>query len=187
MIGYIQLKSVMLVQNIITDRLLLRPPGLSDATAIEYLAGDPRVSVWTSCFTTPFSYQQSVHWIKKSIVAMNSGHSIILAITLKKMGNFIGMVSLRFTENEVPQLGYWLGAEYQGKGYCTEAVSALMNYGFNQLKLPEILARCACNNTASKNVMLRCGMQKTTKEPSSEIIKGKRVTLVSYSKKRLKS
>lgn len=100
------------VQYIITERLLLRPLKLSDSTPIEYLAGDPRISVWTSSFTKPLSKQQSVSWVNNTIAAMNSGHTIILAITLRKTGGFTGVVSLRFSENGVPQLGYWLGTEY---------------------------------------------------------------------------
>lgn len=173
------------VQNIITERLFLRPLELSDSMPIEYLAGDPRISVWTSSFTTPFSHQQSIRWVNNAIAAMNAGPTIILAITLRKTESFIGVVSLRFSDNGVPQLGYWLGTKYHGMGYCTEAVNALIQYAFNQLELPEIMARCASNNTASKNVMLRCGMQEIIEESSSEIIKGKRVTLVVYRKKRL--
>lgn len=174
-------KTVMSTKNIITERLLLRPLELRDSTPIQYLAGDPRISVWTSSFTTPFSHQQSVRWVNNTIKAMNSGQSINLSIILRKTGGFIGVVSLRFFENRVPQLGYWLGTEYQGRGYCTEAVSAL---GLSQLELPEIMARCASNNTASKNVLVRCGMQEVAGEFSSEIIKGKRVPLAVYSKKR---
>lgn len=177
------MKQTMLVQHIITERLLLRPLELSDAKTIEHLAGDPLISMWTSSFTTPFSHQQSIRWVDNSIIAMNSGQSIILAITVKKMRHLIGVVSLRFSENEIPQLGYWLGTEYQGKGYCTEAVNAVIEYGFERLKLPEIMARCAANNTASKNVMLRCGMQKIEETPSIKIIKKSPVLLISYSKK----
>lgn len=173
------------IQNIITERLLLRPLELRDSTPIQYLAGDPRISVWTSSFTTPFSHQQSVRWVNNAITAMNSGQSIIFSIILRKTGSFIGVVSLRLFENRVPQLGYWLGTEYQGRGYCTEAVYALIQYGLSQLELPEIMARCASDNIASKNVMVRCGMQEITGESSFEIIKGKRVPLAVYSKKRL--
>ncbi|HDX8866145.1 TPA: GNAT family N-acetyltransferase [Klebsiella michiganensis] len=78
-------------------------------------------------------------------------------------------------------MGYWLGAAYQGKGYCTEAVRALLHYGFNQLKLDVIKARCADNNTASKNVMHRCGMQEIPGSISTVGIKGEQVKLNIFS------
>ena len=45
------------------------------------------------------------------------------------------------------------------------------------------MARCADNNTASKGVMLRCGMKKIAETPSIKIIKDIPVAQISYSKK----
>ncbi|WP_349824365.1 GNAT family N-acetyltransferase [Brenneria sp. g21c3] len=53
-----------------------------------------------------------------------------------------------------------MGAENWGKGYCTEAVRAMIHYGFRQLGLCRINARCDDENIASKHVMLRCGMRR---------------------------
>ncbi|MCM2448476.1 GNAT family N-acetyltransferase [Rahnella sp. CG8] len=164
-----------------TDRLILRPLVLEDAQAIQQLAGDPRVAIWTTSFTTPFSHQQSVNWVNRAINAMQAGQAISLAITLSESAKLIGVVNLRLPENERPQLGYWLGVAYWGKGYCTEAVQALLRYGFRQLGLEQIHARCYDNNVASEKVMLRCGMRKEPTAPITEEIKGLPVRLVNYS------
>ncbi|EKY3917445.1 GNAT family N-acetyltransferase [Enterobacter hormaechei] len=171
----------MIFHPLMTDRLILRPLEQRDIPVVQQLAGDPRISEWTASFTTPFSLEQSARWVNRAINTMQSGQSVILAITLRPTAELTGVVSLRLTGSETPQLGYWLGTAYQGKGYCTEAVRAMLYYGFNQLKLEEITARCADNNTASKNVMRRCGMQEIPGAMSTVGIKGVQVKLKTYS------
>ncbi|QTF06577.1 GNAT family N-acetyltransferase [Brenneria izadpanahii] len=170
----------MTIPTIPTDRLILRPLAPEDAEAVRLLGGDPRVAQWTASFTSPFSRQQSEDWISRAIRAMQAGEAVTLAITLRSSAALIGVVSLRLPENATPHLGYWLGAENWGKGYCTEAVRAMIHYGFRQLGLRRISARCDDDNAASKHVMLRCGMRKEQRPPMIEEIKGRRITLVDY-------
>lgn len=171
----------MTFQPLMTDRLILRPLEQRDIPVIQQLAGDPRIAEWTASFTIPFSLEQSARWVNRAINTMQSGQAVILAITLRPTAELTGVVSLRLTGNETPQLGYWLGTAYQGKGYCTEAVRALLHYGLSKLKLKEITARCADNNTASKNVMRRCGMKEVMGVTSTVKIKECWVELRTYS------
>ncbi|PWC19506.1 GNAT family N-acetyltransferase [Brenneria corticis] len=113
--------------------------------------------------------------------AMQTERAITLAIILRSSMNLIGVVNLRLPENETPHLGYWLGAAYWGKGYCTEAVLEMLRYGFSRLGLQQINARCYDNNAASEKVMRRCGMRKEPESPVTEEINGRRVRLVNYS------
>ncbi|WP_263458531.1 GNAT family N-acetyltransferase [Brenneria tiliae] len=112
---------------------------------------------------------------------MQTERAITLAIILRSSMNLIGVVNLRLPENETPYLGYWLGAAYWGKGYCTEAVLEVLRYGFSRLGLQRINARCYDNNVASEKVMRRCGMRKEPESPVTEEINGRRVRLVNYS------
>ena len=166
--------------NITTDRLLLRPIKLIDIIPIIYLAGDPNVSKWTSSFTTPFNHQQSQHYVEKAISEMDSGHSISLSIIIKQIGLFAGVISLKLSENTYPELGYWIGSKYQKNGYCTEADSSILLFGFSKMKLSNIVGVCAHNNAASQNVMLRCGMKEIPGKCTKKVIKGELVSLVSY-------
>lgn len=52
-----------------------------------------------------------------------------------------------------------MGASYWGKGYCTEAVQAIIRYGFEVLDLHKIVARHIVSNPASGRVMQKAGMQ----------------------------
>ena len=47
---------------------------------------------------------------------------------------------------QVRMLGYWLDESYWGKGYMTEAVQGVLNYGFEELRLSLITATCYPHN-----------------------------------------
>ena len=73
----------------------------------------------------------------------------------------IGCVSLRIKrEDQRAELGYWLGRPYWGQGYCTEAVRAVLDFGFGQLGLNRIFACHFARNPASGRVMQKAGMSR---------------------------
>ena len=55
-------------------------------------------------------------------------------------------------------MGYWVGAPYWGRGYCTEAARAILRYGFEELGLHRIHAQHFARNPASGRVMQKIGM-----------------------------
>lgn len=61
----------------------------------------------------------------------------------------------------VPEVGlFWaVAATHQGRGYATEAATALVEFGFRDLRLRRIVATTATDNTASIAVMRRLGMR----------------------------
>lgn len=59
--------------------------------------------------------------------------------------------------NRRTSIGYWLGAEFQGKGLMTKACAALIDYAFGQLKLNRIEIRCATGNKKSRAIPERLG------------------------------
>lgn len=61
--------------------------------------------------------------------------------------------------NKIGVVGYWLGEKYQGKGIMSKALKALINYGFNDLKLNRIEIRVAVENKKSKALPERFGFK----------------------------
>ncbi|WP_339190205.1 GNAT family protein [Paenibacillus sp. FSL R5-0490] len=82
-----------------------------------------------------------------------------LAICLKSDGRLLGGVGIHLMEKTNAEIGYVLNPTYQGKGYAAEAASALLGFGFNELDVHRIYAKCRPHNTASENVMKKIGMQ----------------------------
>jgi RimJ/RimL family protein N-acetyltransferase len=63
-------------------------------------------------------------------------------------------------ENEnSAEIGYWIAKDCWGNNYATEAVSALLNYCFKNLKLSVVYGMCHNKNKASVRVMEKCGMK----------------------------
>ena len=56
-------------------------------------------------------------------------------------------------------LGYALGIRYWGQGYMTEAVRAVIRFGFEKMSLDVISATCYPDNLASRRVLEKCGFQ----------------------------
>lgn len=83
-----------------------------------------------------------------------------LAVILKAEKRLIGSIRIGVLseENREADLGYGIDPAYWGRGYATEAVGALIDFGFLDLKLHRIVARCDQDNVASRRVMERLGM-----------------------------
>jgi RimJ/RimL family protein N-acetyltransferase len=57
------------------------------------------------------------------------------------------------------EFGYWIGKDYWGKNYCTEAVRELIRYGFEQLGLNRIFGQHLARNPGSGRVMEKAGLK----------------------------
>lgn len=143
----------------ITERLLLRAPQLSDAVHIYHLARDRRVSEMLLNMPHPYERYEAEAWVERARARIESGDGLPLVILRRADGQLIGSVGLwpNYLHRRA-ELGYWLGVDYWGRGYMSEAVQALIDFGFAELGLNRIFATYFTNNPASQRVMLKCGM-----------------------------
>jgi 3-dehydroquinate dehydratase/shikimate dehydrogenase len=58
-------------------------------------------------------------------------------------------------------MGWRLAHEFWGRGYATEGALAALKYGFQRLKLDEIVAFTAVANARSRNVMEKIYMHRS--------------------------
>lgn len=84
-----------------------------------------------------------------------------LAVILRDTGKMIGTCGfVRFDDaNRSAEVGYVLNPAYHRRGYGTEALSAILHFGFSQLRLHRIEARFMKENVASRRLAEKCGMQ----------------------------
>jgi ribosomal-protein-alanine N-acetyltransferase len=84
----------------------------------------------------------------------------VWAVTDKATGGLLGQCGLRFLPeiNEVEVL-YLLARAHWGQGLASEAAQAALAYGFDQVGLQRIIALTKPENTASRRVMEKLGMQ----------------------------
>lgn len=91
------------------------------------------------------------------------------ALEARETGEFIGRVGLDEVDEDMPyaglDIGWRLTRSAWGHGYATEAALACLVFGFEALRLPEVLASTTVNNLRSQAVMRRIGM---TRDPADD-------------------
>ena len=145
--------------DITTERLLLRKYQLQDANRVQELVGNFEVSKTTQNIPHPYTLKDASGWISSHAENLENGTRIAYAVTLKDSRELIGTVSLIKIVNGEASLGYWIGQPYWGKGYCSEAVSALLEFSKKELGLNRIYADHLTTNPASGRVMIKNGMK----------------------------
>ncbi len=146
----------MIVSEIETARLKLRPYTDADIPHLIPLIGAREVAATTARIAHPYSEQDAREFIAES----HRDDKIWLAITLRSDGHLCGGIGLRLeSEHQRAELGYWIGVPYWGHGYATEAARAMICHGFEVIKLHRILATCMTHNPASSKVLVKLGMR----------------------------
>jgi RimJ/RimL family protein N-acetyltransferase len=145
---------------LITPRLRLRSPALSDAPAIQQLAGDPAVANNTLNIPHPYVDGLAEEWIRDQELALATGSGLALVLTRQRDDQLIGVIGLTLqSRHSRGELGYWIGRAFWGKGYATEAARAMVAHGFNSLGLHRVHACHFCRNPASGRVLQKAGLR----------------------------
>lgn len=139
-----------------TERLVLRPFQKEDAESFFTCCRNPNLG--NNAGWPPHRTLEESRKILQSVFIEQEG---IWAVTLKDTRQLIGSVGIiadpKRENSQVRMLGYWLDETYWGKGYMTEAVKAVLKYGFEELKLSLITANCYPHNERSQHVLKKNG------------------------------
>lgn len=142
-----------------TERLVLRPFLAADAAAVQRLAGDREVAAMAGGnIPHPYPDGAAEQWIAGHEREFREGRRLTLAIAQDEAG-VLGNVSLMNLsgQHRRGELGYWVGRPYWSMGYCTEAVRAVVDFGFRTLALNRIEGRCFRRNIRSARVLEKAG------------------------------
>ena len=157
-----------------TKRLILRDHFLNDWVEIHEYASIPEVSKYDSW--GPNTEKDSKDFVDRMIQQAEEvpRFKYDLAIFHKQDQKVIGGVGVRRASQEsyVADLGYAINPNYQGQGFATEAVQAILRLGFDKLGLKIIFATCDVKNIASYKVMEKCGMIKVGELKNFKEFKG---------------
>jgi len=138
-----------------TGRLTLRAPRRGDAKAIAALANDRRIAANTARIAHPYGAADAEQFIA-SVNKRDSETCFVIMLA----DRLIGACGLDPREDG-PELGYWLGAPYWGRGFATEAARALIDHAFGELKHATLQAGARVSNPASRRVLEKCAFQWT--------------------------
>jgi RimJ/RimL family protein N-acetyltransferase len=156
-----------------TPRLTLRWLDEGDAAAQFALFSDPEVMRFIDAPWTRMD--QAEDMIAQALAMRRDGSGIVFGVQLQDTGAIIGNVNLHrfFERNRRCEVGYALAGAHQGRGYATEALTALIGYGFRELDINRFEADINPVNTASARVLERLGFRREGLMPERWITCGK--------------
>ena len=149
---------------ITSERLLLISISNSDILNIHKLHSLPNVDRFNT-----LGIPENLKETEKIFEMWLQGNDLIFKIELKKEKSFVGLIALkpgspRFQKAEV---WYKLHPDFWNKGYATEALKKIVQYGFKELGLHRIEAGCAVENFGSIKVLEKVGMKKEGRKRKS--------------------
>ena len=164
-----------------TERLVLRKLKIADADAMYIYASNDDVTkyvLWDS-HTSP---EQTKRFLQFMIDKYEQ-ENYAWAVTLKDSDEFIGTIDYVMLDKKerIGEIGYALSHLYWGKGYMSEAAKAILHYGFTELHLERIQARCFTENIGSERVMQKAGMVYEGTMRKAKLSKGTYYNLKMYS------
>lgn len=143
-----------------SDRLWLRPLRGSDAQALFGIHSDPAFArFWSSAPWTQLA--QAEQLIAQDQIDLAQGEHVRLGIVRTQDKVLLGTCTLFkiHVTNRRAELGYGLGPVHWGQGYAREAVTALLDWGFDTLGLHRVEADIDPENQASATLLQRLGFQ----------------------------
>jgi len=145
-----------------TERLILRDLENSDAAELAEQGNEKEINYFVWYIPHPFREQDAKKLIENRRKDYRKKRSIYeLAIILKESGKLIGLVSLYNLdkENNRAKIGYWLGRDYRGKGYASETVKKMIEFGFKELNLNKLSAKALLENEKSNRLLEKLGFR----------------------------
>lgn len=136
-----------LPDRIETERLVLRAPERADIASIAALANNRKIHAMTT-LPHPYAESDAAHFIENiARTAAEHAYAIVLA-----NGDLIGMIGLHLHSDATPEIGYWIGQPYWGRGYATEAAAALIDAVRDTRRCATLRAKARSENGASRAV-----------------------------------
>ena len=141
-----------------TERLVLRRMSENDANEMFFLRSDKEVMKYIDREPAQ-SVDDAKAFIQMIDTLLDKNESINWAITVKEYPWLVGNICLWNVRKEHfrAELGYVLHPSWQGKGIMHEALKAVLEYGFNSMKLHSVDANINPANIASQKVLEKAG------------------------------
>jgi len=147
-----------------TERLVLRCYEPADATALQATCARNREHLlpwlpWAE--QDPQTLDEKLELVLSFRSKYDAGENSVMGIFESESGELVGGTGLHPCGGEGPQftreIGYWIAAEREGRGYVSEAVRALLLVAFRHVGLLSIVVRCDPENARSRAVPERLG------------------------------
>lgn len=145
--------------TITTDRLILR--------RFEYSDDDSMLRNWIADEKIQSMYSEPVYSTKEEVKELLDKYISSYerpdyyrwAVIEKASGECIGQIAyfLVDSKNHFAEIEYCIGAEFQCRGYATEATKAVIAFGFDKINLHKVQICTKTINKPSRRVIEKCG------------------------------
>jgi len=141
-----------------TERLNLRRMSEQDDEEIFFLRSDKEILRFLDRDPAK-TFVEAREWMRMINEGIDNNEHIAWAISLKSDPKLIGTITFWNVQkgHYRAEIGYALHTQFQGRGIMQEAISAVLDYGFNILGLHSVEANVNPNNAASINLLERNG------------------------------
>ncbi len=161
--------------DLTTERLILRQFKEKDWQSVHEYASDLEVVRYLSW--GPNTEEDTRDFVRRAAVRHleRPRQNYEFAVVLKTEDKLIGGCGIGIsdaTHHKEAWIYYFLNRGYWGRGYATEVVNALLEFGFFKLKLHRIFATCDPENSVSASVLKKVGMQREGCLRQHELIRG---------------
>ncbi len=148
-------------EPLVTERLVLRRSRPEDARAISAYRSDPDVHRYQGWDRTDAAGVRAEIEEMARRAPGEPGGWVQLSAEEREGGGLVGDVGLSLAEGEpgVIKVGYTIAPAFQGRGYATEAVAALVAYAFDTLGAEVVRAHASAENAPSIRVAEKVGMR----------------------------
>ena len=142
-----------------TERLILRKYTENDFHAVHSYGSCAENIIYMPF--GPNTEEQTRDFIKRAIgyAEENPVTHYQCAVELKESGIFIGGCGINISD-EKAEIGWLVHRDYWKQGYGTEMGKEMLRFGFEEMSLHRIIARCDVENIGSYRLMEKLGMRR---------------------------
>jgi ribosomal-protein-serine acetyltransferase len=127
------------------------------------------------------SVEDSRRFVRRSVQRYLDNEGFDMAIQYQaQLAGVISFHTVNWPNRQV-EIGYWLGADFQGHGVMTRACRTMLEYAFRRLQLNRVTILCAVENVRSRAIPERLGFTQEGVIREGEWLYDQFVDLVMYS------
>ncbi len=147
-------------------RCQVTPLEPTHAEAVQHLAVDP-ILAKTTRLPSPYPPDGAARFI--AMLQSPEGRASARVLAILDGETLVGVVGLHgLADPRGPELGYWIGRPYWGRGYATYGVGMMLTSAFVSLKLPALRAAALESHAASLRVLQKHGFHFTAHAAHTE-------------------
>jgi len=147
-----------------TSRLFLAPFDPADINRFIDLANDRQIAKMVMSLPHPYTNEHAQNWLAQQESDNDNANKnkdlYLFAIKDNDIG-LIGMITLNRVNSGIFELGYWIGRDFWGKGFASEAAKAVLQWAESQLRVKAVSAGYFDDNPASARVLEKSGFLRT--------------------------